>query len=285
MDPYDYYRWLIDYYGVADYIADEIGEESVEEYIEWLLREGLKIHELEFEKIGIDQSSLDKHIKRSGQKYLQEYWNKRDVFGWNKIAQEVSGVLSKEQQQQLSAKIFADEFPMEEINAHAVKVPEGNGYVFLLNSGLSLFIQLTTEILISQLRNIKVNNEGIIAEYKVKEETSKYFRDLIRNYINFEMFVPPRGEVIVNRGFLRSNMVCFLIEAICWFVLAHEFGHAILGHLNNEETFLISVAKTKKELSVISKNWKEEFAADLVAGNLFLKNLPKPVDRFTLFIL
>jgi hypothetical protein len=78
------------------------------------------------------------------------------------------------------------------------------------------------------------------------------------------------GEPNLAKQYIIQNDHFFLYEGLLnsfeFFVLGHEFGHIIAGHLNNESYNLLPI--TENEIKEISKNWRDELEADLIGLRL-----------------
>jgi len=201
------------------------------------------------------------------------------------MTEAVFDALPNPDREKLRGRIFAGDFPTGDFNAHAVRVPDGTGYVFLLNVGLMSLIYDTAKLLLSQSRwatfdqggNPIQGTETGRSEISYKE-AGQSLRDMIYNYVKLKEWTPPQERFVIKDE-TRNLILGMLALAADKFVLAHEFGHAILGHLDRSQCCSISVPDVGITLSVVSKSYEDEFTADLVAGALILESLPKEISN------
>lgn len=293
MEPYDYYQYLVKERLIKAYLKYRVNPHGVEFYIiKYIIQNYIIMNSPESQRDKIVNqifSEMEIELDESDQQLLKQALQK-PFFTEEIILQTLTGTILNSlpedslERRKLSGKIFVGEFPTGDFNAHAVRVPGGNGYVFLINLGLWKLISIATKIIFSQSKFAKFDNKGEPIPDSIEGETEMnhkeagiYLRDAIKNYVNFTGFVPPEKRITI-KGESRNLMRAMLEKAILQFVLAHEFGHATLGHLDKKDTFVISVPDTEIKVSVISKSWKDELVADLAAGALILGSLPKRIN-------
>ncbi|GAF91687.1 unnamed protein product, partial [marine sediment metagenome] len=202
----------------------------------------------------------------------------------NRIVAEIENSLQEPGRSKFKGKVFAGVFPTGRFNAHAKKVPDESGYVFLLNVGLMQLIYDTAKILFSQARWAKFDSEGKPVSGSETgtpeinyDEAGGLLKDIIHRYLKFKKWTVPEYKLVIQDG-PRNMILAKAVMAVEKFVLAHEFGHAILGHLDRNVHHLLEVPEIGRTVSVVNKDQKDEFAADLVGGILILQGLPKRID-------
>lgn len=261
--PNTYYQYLVNRYGVRRYIFPEMSDEFVDRF---------------FTEREVSQSFRRAMMERSSSR------KESDMI--NDELQKLLEIVPKKHQQLFKNRIFVGEFPTGDFNAHAVRVPEGSGYVILVNVGLIMFIYAVAEIIFSQIEfgTVKYNNNGkpivdkVLGTREISyEEAGVYFQDTIQRYVNLKRYDPSKEKIIVKGG-AKLVLLSKLGSAAVNFVLAHELGHLLLGHLDSEQTRLVTVPGIGIKVPVISKSWENEFKADLIGGFLFVKNLLNKVD-------
>jgi hypothetical protein len=281
IDPATFYQKLVDRYGVARYIKPWSLMKN-DELIDKILSEA---------GISIDQSTRDRLIKE----YIPQ---KMDAI-FKHLAQPILNAtprilnnLPEEHRRDLTEKVFIGEFPTGEFNACASKVPDEDGYLFLLNVGFTDLIYTITKIVFSQSKWANINNKGEIVKSTIHgntemsyKEAGSYLRNTIKQYVSLNEWVPTIGKKrIILKGESRNMMTSMLVFATMSFALAHEIAHAILGHLDREETFLLSVPNIGIDIEVIKKHHQDEIEADLLGGALIIhaqQELVNENDRFT----
>jgi hypothetical protein len=181
--------------------------------------------------------------------------------------------------------IFAGEFPTGSFNALAA--PVKNGTLLLMNTGAMA--------LISKLIRLMVINifEHLIGNISPQE----YFKDQQATF-NFKSGQSPLSVAeLVERialcvfGYVISDNALSLPnlpilggpQRISWahltlstekFIIAHEYGHALAGHLSSARSGLHS--REIGGLKIYKKLWDDEFEADLLGARLVLCEARNP---------
>jgi hypothetical protein len=154
--------------------------------------------------------------------------------------------------------VFAGEFPTGSINAQAVKVD--SGFLLLINSGLLIMVQQVVEYLIQgdpdNAKDREVNATAIDGVVAVLEA-----------YLRFgDPFFGPKPMSGGGMMILRH----VLVHATQVFVVAHEYGHVIGGHLDGQLMRLEQLTTRVGTINVIKKDWIQEFEADVIAHKILL---------------
>lgn len=150
----------------------------------------------------------------------------------------------------LRQKIYVGEFPTDSINAEARLT--NNGYLILIDSGFIYFLRQALEILnLTDLRQSQFWLSGLMAMYAIRKNP---------------VYSPIHPSDSVN-----GIIIMILFNTICDFVLAHEYGHIIRGHLVHPMPPPHVMHSAAGDLEVISKHWKHEYAADEFAFDLITK--------------
>ena len=71
-------------------------------------------------------------------------------------------------------------------------------------------------------------------------------------------------------GGLKMHLVHALSQASRAFVVAHEYAHVIVGHFDDHVMRLEKLATNAGPISVIKKDWNQEFEADIIAHKILL---------------
>jgi hypothetical protein len=269
MDPGDYYHQLVDQYGVANYLDSPLTGDLMDRIL------------------GQRQIAVQKPMR---DRILKEYAPRGRMPIVDYLVKSITDALPEEKRQQLQDKVFAGDFPTGDFNAHAIGVPSRSGYVFLLNVGLMSLLYDTVKVLISQSKWARFSGRGEVilgTEHGDTElsyqQAGTYLRGTIKKYVQLGKYAPLTQHYAI-KGESRNLILSMLVLSAERFVLAHEFGHAILGHLDNAKTASISVPYIGIEIPVISKSWEQEFDADFTGLALVLGCLPEErKDRFSDF--
>jgi hypothetical protein len=269
MDPYVYYQKLVNSRGVRIYIdalnpsnprrAEAIYQAFSESACDFVLPS----EQEEIKQMAMDGSRIifDRHTKK------------------------ILNALPSALRLKFEGKVYAGEFPTGDFNTHTARVPDGSGYIFLVNLGLMMLINTTAKIVMSQAQWADFGPEGNPITESVdgepamtNQEAGDYLKDMIKQYVTLGQWKPiSRHKRIVIKG-VFGLLQAMLTDYAELFVLAHEFGHAVLGHLDNEESYKLALPNPKESLSVIAKSRREELEADFVAGVLVTQDLPRMVS-------
>ena len=201
------------------------------------------------------------------------------------MAEETEEVIRTGLSMQPPQNVFAGEFPTGSFNALAC--PVENGTLILVNTG--------TMALISKMIRLMVIN---IFEHLIGDiSPGDLFKDEKVDF-RFKSGKSPLSvaEVVENIarcvfGYVASDDASILPklhvlggpQRISWsnltiaterFIIAHEYGHAIAGHLDRSRTAVH--AREIAGLKVYKKAWDDEFEADLIGARLVLHQARNP---------
>lgn len=186
-------------------------------------------------------------------------------------------VLPQPSRQKLEHRIYVGEFPTGDFNAQAVREPAGDGYVFLINKGLMMLVNTVVKIVLSQATWASRDDAGCLDASTVtdspaltNQEAATYLADTIKQYLSYGRWRPTSGHarIVLSGGI--GMMQAMLTHYTELFVLAHEFGHALLGHLEGNSRQMLALPGGGQAIEVISKSVQDEFAADYTAGFILL---------------
>lgn len=164
---------------------------------------------------------------------------------------------------------YFGQLPTGNLNAKILKVPKVNEYVVIFENQL-----YTYSMLISKLFAIclPMNEYGDLS-YSHKEVFDNIVGNkvIIRRFVNlivthvFEENIS-RAEPYLLSDNIRGSVSNSINTTIELFILAHEYGHFLGGHLldeNIEKTLIKS-----KEVEEVKLNWDQEFEADKIGYDL-----------------
>ena len=205
----------------------------------------------------------------------------------DRYCESIFRILPTDANRKLKGRIFAAEFPTGEFNAQAKMVPDGGGYVVLVNIGLMLFLHSVAKLVFTQARWGSQKRSGTWETTSTPvhlslsfEDAVAHLREAVGQYITSGMWLPTADREHVAIQDSDINMLLLrLVEASERFVLTHEFSHAILGHLDREATVTLAMPDGTETVSIISKSSQEEYDADLFAAALLSAGFPRHLER------
>jgi hypothetical protein len=176
----------------------------------------------------------------------------------------------------LPLAVFAGIFPTGSFNAQAVRCKEGA--LLLINTGLMMLIWQSLKIIFMRF-SIFDNEAGEIVQTPAlsHEETIFWITDVILAYLfrgnsTFSSILP------IQDGH-RARVLNQLVHQTEVFVLAHEYAHAVAGHLS--ESPVRKTMLPDGEVELVQKSWMQEFEADLIGFTFLLnpKTISNPIPR------
>jgi hypothetical protein len=162
-------------------------------------------------------------------------------------------------------KYLFGSLPLGQVNAMVVSVPSSSYVLILFNDGLFGYANLISKVFATAFAPkftdhvLEWNNSKEDCEKEIISNKSVFerFDDILIAYLvkghphNAKPYMPDR-EVSILATFFR--------ESIEVFVLSHELGHVIAGHLNNAEKHNTLLRGIK--VQEINYNWENELEAD-----------------------
>jgi hypothetical protein len=176
-----------------------------------------------------------------------------------------------------SSIIFIGVFPLNTLNAQALKVE--SGFLILIHLGLMKFA-LQTAALIGGV--VMAESRGAVVPQEIgMAQASTLFRKwtlaLVKGIVDDETqldFYPART---------RFNFVHFLFASLMDFVVAHELSHVLCGHFDEEE--VVNPDKiARKRIHYYTRSWQQELEADRVAMELVKKIYHKQVSEESMYL-
>lgn len=171
----------------------------------------------------------------------------------------------KRQKMRLRQDVFVGEFPTGSFNAQAVPVKGGS--LLLLNSGLMMTTYQLCYIIFGSMR---MQGEGLELEPILDiDATVDAILGVLVCYFFFgdSSRYPPTPTLPMMRNLIASGLVTHMQE----FALAHEYGHAVAGHLDANRTILARMPVD--DLQVYEKRREQEFEADRLGMTIMLARL------------
>jgi hypothetical protein len=197
----------------------------------------------------------------------------------DQLSEEVELAIKKFGFPPLNADFYAGEFPTGSFNAQACVVSDG--ILILLNTGLMIFVHKVSKLIMQTLnfaddvKNPRDSFAAVAGAMSYEEEVDA-FAELILGYLSSEQGWFQRVRRIPAVTSKRAaRLHGQVVNSVEKFVLAHEYGHAIAGHLSIPRTMTSRTPVGDVELAY--KSQAEEFEADRIAALLLMSNAPREI--------
>ncbi|MEU3890616.1 hypothetical protein [Streptomyces sp. NPDC029041] len=164
--------------------------------------------------------------------------------------------------------------PTGDVNAITVAVPGSNQCVILIQDQLFNYALLFSKILAMSFPHIDDPDKNgflsfsadlseVIANIENNPYITQRFRELIFAYLTEGR--PDRAPAyILEQPYM--SMAQILYNSMELFVMGHEYGHIIAGHLGGIDRY--AAALGSKEFQIVTRNWKQEHEADALGMRL-----------------
>jgi hypothetical protein len=174
------------------------------------------------------------------------------------VEQAIRGI--EKYRRSLTTDVYAGEFPTGSINAQAVKVDDG--FLMLINSGLMTVLTQVAEFLVA-------GDPDKVGDKDANRATIDGIVGVLEAYLRFgDPFLGPRP---MSGAQGKMFAVHTLAHATQRFVVAHEYGHVIAGHLDDHVMRLEQLDTRVGPISVIKKeDLRQELEADVIAHKILL---------------
>jgi hypothetical protein len=154
-------------------------------------------------------------------------------------------------------EVFVGEFPTGSVNCQTVKVD--GGFLVLVNSGTLMMLQQVVTFLWRGNADDPKSRESLEAADGVAEVLAAYAQ-------HGDPFYGPKPLV----GGMPALGGTLMTAAATKFVLAHEYGHILAGHLAEANVERVKLETEVGALEVLRKNHAQEFEADEIGYRLTL---------------
>lgn len=177
---------------------------------------------------------------------------------------EIEPVVEKFEDLKNTKKILFGSLGTGDVNGVAINFDNPEYFIVLIDDGVFGFANLLTKaIALSFPQKPEANNQlrfsteigDIESHLQANSEASQRFVELYLAYIldGNPLAAPP---YLLGRDYI--SFVSAWRDTMEFFILAHEFGHVHLGHLNSNLRGLI----TRRGYEEIPASWQQEFEAD-----------------------
>jgi hypothetical protein len=207
------------------------------------------------------QSNLLDVKKRMFSRYENPTW----FMLVSQFSERIEKALDKQAPDKKRKKILFGTLHTGRINGVAIGTKNPEYYVILLESGLFGFANLLAKGVAQAFPQGEKKSDGsfsISTEMDKVKQNIQADDDIATRLVDLVMAYIVAGDPHAARPYLPKKEYVALIsiwrDAMEYFVLAHEYGHAVSGHLE------ASPATATSEGNEIPSSWKEEFEADYV---------------------
>jgi hypothetical protein len=165
----------------------------------------------------------------------------------------------------------------DQYNAFACRIPETDQTIILLDGELFVLASILSKIITLSLPKFKYF--GNIAEFSTDKK-------IIEKHIEENPEITYRFKLLVYDYLYKKRAINYfepdnrftafrwnLINSLELFVVGHELGHIISGHLEKSITWIFNVNNIN--ITKICPNWENEYEADKIGVKLMLKAIEK----------
>jgi hypothetical protein len=158
-------------------------------------------------------------------------------------------------------------------NGFACRIPETCENLILLDGELFFLVSILSKIITLSLPEFEHSNntmqfstdkDKILKHISENAEIRYRFKLLVYDY-----FYMKRSITYLKPDLRFVNFRVNLINSLELFIVGHEYGHIISGHLENSTTEMLKVNNI--DIEGIKLNWENEYEADAIGIKLMLE--------------
>jgi hypothetical protein len=170
----------------------------------------------------------------------------------------------------LTSRPVIGTLPLHDINARTVLIPGSTEHLVLFDHGLFVFALLLAKA-IAQAFPIRdgqngqgdqiildLSREAIVGNITENPAVSRRFIQALSGYI---MGRPSNAPQYFTTPFY-THISQFMINSLELFILGHEYGHVIAGHLSAETPTAALLPDAANSAEAVEYSWKQEYEAD-----------------------
>ena len=168
-----------------------------------------------------------------------------------------------------------------QINALTLAIPRQNEYVVAFEDGVFTYALLLSKIIAQTMKyhfvedggvSLSVKEEDILQTIAANPEILSRFTEVVAMYAIYgdpsrarQYILPDRVQIITSQ---------LLLNSLELFILGHEYGHAIAGHLSSAKRTASllpgaeATAEAEAEVEEIAYAWSQEYEADFIGMHL-----------------
>lgn len=206
-------------------------------------------------------------LRRNGVPVPPSFGPYADVLGW--MNSEINLVLARSGIPLPAGQVYVAPYPHPSFDSQAVPVPGGS--VILINTGFLSLVFEVTRVMSSSVQSFTRNSDGSIdvhrptEDFRIRERMA--YAALARSLLTYidsgKSWVSPSQPL--SEGWRKSEALIGA-WAILRFVIAHEFGHVLAGHL------------TSAFSEGGSGGWQKEREADQLGALILLRQIDEHDD-------
>ncbi len=154
--------------------------------------------------------------------------------------------------------VFVGEFPTGSVDCQTVKVD--GGFLVLVSSGTLVMLQQVVTFLVR-------DGDADHPDSPESRQAADAVAEVLATYLeSMDPFYGPKPLI----GGMRSALSAFLSRAAQKFVVAHEYGHVLAGHLEEPGAESVPLDTKVGAIDVLRKTRAQEFEADDIGYRLTL---------------
>jgi hypothetical protein len=169
--------------------------------------------------------------------------------------------------------------PTGQVNAMAVQVPASNEYLVIFESDLFTFALLLSKV-IARAMPFKGSDQGMLQFSTAEEDMGKNITDnpeIVRRFQEVVLAYLIKGKPSAAPPYIPEEpygtLAAILRDSMELFIMAHEYGHIIKGHLSSAEAAPIDLGGQKGD--EVIRNWRQEIEADAQGLELMIYAMGK----------
>jgi Zn-dependent protease with chaperone function len=176
--------------------------------------------------------------------------------------------------------------PTGQVNAMAIPVPSSGEYLVVFESELFNFALLLSKAVIVALPlvtgedghlELSTNNADVEKHIAENPEAVDRFREVLFAYL-FEGRPGAAPPYIPDPPY--SDLASYLRDSLELFVMGHEYGHIIAGHVSAKQLTSTTIGGVR--IDEYRRSWEEELVADSIGAALLLPAMTKRVQDLSL---
>lgn len=169
--------------------------------------------------------------------------------------------------------VYVGTLPTGQVNALTIAVPGSQDYVVALDRGLSTFALLLSKA-VAQVFPYELTEGGTVTfsadeerlrgNLRSRPDVAERFTEVVLAYAVFGEPARARPYILPHRA--TNELTRLLKSSLELFVLGHEYGHALAGHLDDAERTVAMLPDVNVE--EVAYAWGQEYEADTIGMHL-----------------
>ncbi|MEO3928408.1 hypothetical protein ABGB07_31725 [Micromonosporaceae bacterium B7E4] len=156
-----------------------------------------------------------------------------------------------------------------QVNAMCLRVPDGSGHLVVYEDQLLRFIGLLSDLIAfalpvlgnagTEAAQLHLSRAAVTERIEVEPAVVNRFLEIIAAYAIYGDLTSRVSQQHLPQGY---KLTSFMIKnALHYFVIGHEYAHALLGHLRDTEPRK-GMLPIDEDARVLPWSWEQELAAD-----------------------